>query len=70
MYKITIHLDPNNPLPEIGDKFDIVVFEDGEIGEVQAWYANGRWLIMRHSYFYGLAIFIIYESLFKRVGKL
>ena len=49
---------------------DIVVFEDGEIGEVQAWYANGRWLIMRHSYFYGLAIFIIYESLFKRIGKL
>lgn len=30
MYKITIHLDAKNPIPQIGDKFEIISIEDGE----------------------------------------
>ena len=29
-YQLTIHLDAADPLPELGDMFEIVVLEDGE----------------------------------------
>ena len=30
MYKLTIHLNIFDPLPQVGDMFEIVALEDGE----------------------------------------